>query len=1231
MMASARTPEQNGGETQYSGTDVGKRYWSCIGYTFFCVLICGLVAALAALAWSSIGFGADCLIFLQDAAGYLNVSAAVLGIAFLVLYMLDFFSPPHMPGRYCILFEGDCIIGPTLVGIVGGAFFVCCLLMAKEYPSTPILATTFLGPVGLVCLRSAMTAKQEPPPDDIKASLKADGDDRSVLVLKFLVGEERDQLNFFIAASSAFLFTAFACLAIWLPWAILRGHQLDEMEDKAKDDRELEVLYILWAAPLVLAVSDLLFGIILYLRVYMGRAYAATNQARNKNIVDFLNSKTGSCQLRKSELAQQIGRSSAEVAMDERKRQDFLDQHHNNMHQLVQIVRIVGCILVFKVGATYVSFSLVAVDSHIASMVQNFLGALFFFFIGFVYTSFKRLWDHMEMWLKGSSLWKKAMGTIRSNWWRAAILGIFLPLLPLVVLLSMVNQLVRRCRGLAQSTRPGTASSRLVEDRGDNETLTTVEKNEVDDANSFTGRCLTQRVHKQLVAMRKWPFVQIVLWVYYWSIIVVVLVLSPRLLNVFLSAMSKLLEGMPFPALLLLTFLIGIVCFLLPPVPGAPVYFFAGAMFTKACPWGFWAGATVSILTGWLMKLAACAMQQKLIGEQLGGKLWVRSLCGVHKPFIRTIECVLSKPGLSMGKVAILCGGPDWPTSVLAGILKLSVLQCELGTLPIIFFIAPFSLSGSFYLKRDEGEIWARAGNLMFTATGFVCVLLWAIMAWAWQKEFDEKFEYVTQPMEKYIELDWSDYRLQEFKRSCDVTWQDVPCVLKVIYAGGGILLVLVCHMFWWNTDSCFGEFAVTDDIDSLVAYGPDGLVKFNGAVGLGLFLLGLLGWFIFSRWRKRRIRKPITALNVKLAETEASWKQKRLVEVRTAAKRQQAQRPSGVPLPSTVSSSSLGSTTSGGKALRGVIYNIGGSQSSGGCKAVRGADTILPRGLSCDQSPLQSTATPADCDDSPHGHQQEENPVIAAVVPMQWSDHETEEEQSPILQPQPNSSASLRTETEHAGTENANTDEASPPASPQPKKPKKVVKRRKRTSTHQSKEDFNEENAEADEAEVDELAVKGASDAEPPSASETPMPAPATSLPDGTEGGVAVSISSAGLEESIEPVTKSRADSLLSQEPVAMMGTENRSGKEPVKKVKLKDRSGPSQEAGPTTISSDRETDVPSAEEVEDKPELVSVMITEQEVPGTSESPPPTLSSPDPAARLASRGSLFGGDQSDS
>merc|ERR550532_2741248 len=114
-------------------------------------------------------------------------------------------------------------------------------------------------------------------------------------------------------------------------------------------------------------------------------------------------------------------------------------------------------------------------------------------------------------------------------------------------------------------------------------------------------------------------------------------------------------------------------------------------------------------------------------------------MVGVHKMGVRCVEAILRRPGWNWQKVVILCGGPDWPTSVLAGILRLSLVQCEIGTLPIITYIAPLSLTGSFYYKRDAGELWQNLGDLMFTLTGIMTILYWAAIGWVIQKTIDEE------------------------------------------------------------------------------------------------------------------------------------------------------------------------------------------------------------------------------------------------------------------------------------------------------------------------------------------------------------------------------------------------------------------------------------------------------------------------------------------------------------
>eukprot|EP00976_Prorocentrum_cordatum_P069852 1179713-Prorocentrum_minimum.AAC.1 len=44
---------------------------------------------------------------------------------------------------------------------------------------------------------------------------------------------------------------------------------------------------------------------------------------------------------------------------------------------------------------------------------------------------------------------------------------------------------------------------------------------------------------------------------------------------------------------------------------------------------------------------------------------------------------------ITLPKVMILVGGPDWPTSVLTGILELNVFAMLLGSLPVMLLVVP--------------------------------------------------------------------------------------------------------------------------------------------------------------------------------------------------------------------------------------------------------------------------------------------------------------------------------------------------------------------------------------------------------------------------------------------------------------------------------------------------------------------------------------------------------------
>lgn len=150
---------------------------------------------------------------------------------------------------------------------------------------------------------------------------------------------------------------------------------------------------------------------------------------------------------------------------------------------------------------------------------------------------------------------------------------------------------------------------------------------------------------------------------------------------------------------------VGMFLFLLPPVPGVPIYLTGGIILIKAGTdhqesatgfLGAWPAVGVTCGLCLCIKLFACTLQQKFIGGFFAGNVGVRQACGVNSSGARTMKRILKRPGLDMAKVSILVGGPDWPTSVMCGIMGLPLLPVLVGTLPVALLIIPTVLSGSF-------------------------------------------------------------------------------------------------------------------------------------------------------------------------------------------------------------------------------------------------------------------------------------------------------------------------------------------------------------------------------------------------------------------------------------------------------------------------------------------------------------------------------------------------------
>jgi len=528
-------------------------------------------------------------------------------------------------------------------------------------------------------------------------------------------------------------------------------------------------------------------------------------------------------------------------------------------------------------GLLWVACQLLYADNQVATMIMGLMGAFFLVFIAFTVVALRRVVVHLYEWLVRLPIWGTIKKVTSSDWTRASILIPSMPMVPFILALSALNQWVRRRRGIYAKVH-----------------LTSIVPSEVGDepgVGHSTGAVTAEHLwvtpfaHQVLSEVQRWNWLSIIFKCYVECGIFFLYSVSPLLLNVALSWFNTwLLEsGLGFEVVLVTTFMIGVVAFLLPPVPGLTVYIFGGLVIAGSCPMGFWWGACINIFLGWFLKLFACAVQQVCIGGLLGRSTLVRQTIGVHKVAIRCVEAELRRPGLTMGKVAILCGGPDWPTSVLAGMLNLSLFQCELGTLPIIFFVIPCSLSGSFYTKKGTSVVWNRSANLMIVVSLAINLLLWALAAWAMQQQLDKNFDELTRPLPQNVDLEWMDFKAAELDKQFRVPWDGVPVIVRSLYALGAFAHVVVGHSLWWGYYYLFNHFEVSSDIKSLKSwFGDEGIITQAGILVLAMYVFTWILYVQFVLWIWCKTRRPRRQKEGELALKEAAWKQEWLQNARS-------------------------------------------------------------------------------------------------------------------------------------------------------------------------------------------------------------------------------------------------------------------------------------------------------------------------------------------------------------
>jgi len=319
--------------------------------------------------------------------------------------------------------------------------------------------------------------------------------------------------------------------------------------------------------------------------------------------------------------------------------------------------------------------------------------------------------------------------------------------------------------------------------------------------------------------------------------------------------------------------------FLLPPIPGVPIYMALGIVIPPVGQeqlGGLTAAYFYCVAVSLVLKLSASAMQQKLIGEGLSRFVSIRKLAQVNSSTIRAVRVVLSDRGYSIAKVAILVGGPDWPTSVFAGIVKLDLLPIMIGTLPIIALIMPTVFTGTlFYMRNLEDEsglpVFPSADTLYIIMFGIttavqlgsgIVALIYIEKVMETRKEEIDRF-----PIDEEVkELEENDIAYN--KAYAEVTqWIRIPKWVKFVLVFSLLSMIASCYIVALFLSSSFAQFEMNDTIGDALDGNWLNFILPLGWVALLLFAVSLFFLTIYLQWAGKSAKKFLQESDVESGE----------------------------------------------------------------------------------------------------------------------------------------------------------------------------------------------------------------------------------------------------------------------------------------------------------------------------------------------------------------------------
>jgi len=420
----------------------------------------------------------------------------------------------------------------------------------------------------------------------------------------------------------------------------------------------------------------------------------------------------------------------------------------------------------------------------------------------------------------------------------------FSPLLPVYLILSALTQMLRKAKSFVTRVP--------LEYKG----------------------YLTQTGAAGLNDLRNWNHSKVISYAVYWGFGYVFFnVLASKFTTVFLSWLIEFTSEMNILSVTGIVTAVGLGLFMLPPIPGLPIYLTGGIVLVSV-GWetmGLVYAITYATCVSLGIKLLACAIQQKIIGGMLGGFISVKQMVAINSDGIRAMRLILSEEGITARKIAVLVGGPDWPVSVLCGILGLDLLPILYGTLPVILVIMPTVLTGSFAfmgsLETNDGMDkypWADTMGTVSSALA-ACVLFYFAFAAAGAVSStlsNDKEELAKLEYDKEVEAADAEVSKLDAVRERVTVWSNVPIVYKLSLIASFLSMVACCYLLVLFSEQSFKDYDLLYTINEHLGGNWTNLVKPLGRVALLLCVVSYIFFSFFNSWANRETRKIYDASN---------------------------------------------------------------------------------------------------------------------------------------------------------------------------------------------------------------------------------------------------------------------------------------------------------------------------------------------------------------------------------